>query len=124
MPSPPLSLSISRLRPRRQILAQDLAAQLLAGSIVMWQPAGRRVVPVVSDQRERRGLGAAPVHHIAAPGMERTTGWQRDRAWRLAGDWPQPLPLAAVGGQRLEQPLGIRMMIGGEHGRPVGLLHY
>src|ERR1022692_1081761 len=114
----------SRPGRRGEALANDSAAHGITGRGVMRKPAGGKVPLVPADRRERGHLGAAPVHHVRTPGVEGTARRQGDQAGRLPLDRPEPLTLSAVGGQRLQQPLGVGMMVGEERGPPVGLLHH
>src|SRR6266851_7866518 len=66
--------ALSGLGWRGKGLADDLAAQLVAGGGVARQPARGQVRRVRADLRERRDLGAAPVHDVGAAGMERAAG--------------------------------------------------
>src|ERR1022692_1339055 len=114
----------SRPSRRGEALANDSAAHGVTSRGVMRKPAGGQVPLVPADRRERGHLGAAPVHHVRTPGVEGTARRQGDQAGRLPLDRPEPLTPSAVGGQRLQQPLGVGMMVGEEHGPPIGLLHH
>ena len=75
---------------------------------------------------ERRASPSAPVHDVGTARVR--TGSPAAgamQARRLARDRVQPLALAAVGGQRLQQALGVRVVAGGRTAsRRSALLHH
>ena len=106
-----------------QGMAGDFLAQRITGAHVMRKPAGGQVGGVTAHGVEVRHLRAAAVHHVRAAGVERAAGGQADEAGRLPGDGAEPLPVPAVGRQRLQQALGVRVVVGEEDRPPVRALH-
>src|ERR1035438_2542190 len=60
----------SRPSRRGEALAHDSAAHGGTGRGAAQKPAGGQVPWVAADRPQRRRLGAAPVHHVRAPGVE------------------------------------------------------